>query len=89
MSWPFLFFWFFAALAALIHVYRESRILGESAVLHCCGTLLLWPLYYLGWILWWPGSLRLACQGKSIRDLTQAKNLKRVRDRQIGRSHRD
>ncbi len=88
-GWGIFAFWIVPAFFASLHVRRECRILGESIALHCCGTFLLWPLYYLGWILWWPGSLRLACQGKSVRDLVQARNLKRLRDRQIGKAERD
>lgn len=88
-GWKLFAFWIIPASCAALHVYRECRILGESTALHCFGTVLLWPLYYLGWVLWWPGSLRLLLQGKSIHDLPQAKNRKRVRDRQIRKFRRD
>jgi len=45
----------------MIHVWRESK--AKRRVGHALGHTLMcavvaWPLAYLAWILWWPGSLR-------------------------------
>ncbi|MCB1063760.1 MAG: hypothetical protein KDN20_12660 [Verrucomicrobiae bacterium] len=85
----YLVFWIIPAFFASIHVYRDCRKLGEKAGLNISGTFILWPLYYLGWILWWPGSLRLWLTGRSVDDLTAAKNVKRLRDRQGAKSGKD
>jgi hypothetical protein len=59
------------------HVYRESKTNKRvgHAFGHALMVALLWPWAYLGWILWWPGSLRQFLFGS---DQTRAE--KRVRE---------
>ena len=84
----YLLYWIIPATLAAIHVYRDCRKLGEKAGLNISGTFILWPLYYLGWILWWPGSLRLWLTGRSVNDLTAAKNVRRLRERAADKTDR-
>ena len=80
----YLLLWILPATLASFHVVRNCRKLAEPASLHVTGTFLLWPLYYLGWILWWPGSLRLRLQGKRIEDLALARQVERLQRRKPG-----
>ena len=53
--------WWVAALfvASLIHVFVESLRRRDMAIIHTLMVaLVIWPISYLFWILWWPGSLR-------------------------------
>jgi hypothetical protein len=51
--------WFIAFLASLVHVCRESIRMRDGPLRHTVMVALCaWPLGYLGWVLWWPGSLR-------------------------------
>ena len=49
-----------AYVACLVHVFVESKRDKRvgAPVRHTLMNALLWPLAYLCWILWWPGSLR-------------------------------
>ena len=80
--------WLIPALFAAFHVVRDCRKLAEPTFFHVTGTFILWPLYYLGWILWWPGALRLWFQGKRVDDLPQAQQLRRLQDRKPLRHRR-
>ncbi len=45
--------------ASLIHVFIQSRRLHDAPIRHTLMVaLVIWPISYLCWILWWPGSLR-------------------------------
>jgi hypothetical protein len=60
--------WLLLALEAvtLVHVYRQSRKdarIGHPWLHVCMVMLVLWPLSYLFWLLWWPGALRQALFG--------------------------
>ena len=79
-EWQFL--WLILHLLFAIHVYRDCRRIGEPAWYNVSGTLLFGPLYFLPWILWWPGSLRRYCFGGSIDDLPTAKAFRRLRNSQ-------
>jgi len=45
--------------ASLIHVFVQSRRLHDAPIRHTLMVaLVIWPISYICWILWWPGSLR-------------------------------
>ena len=49
-----------AYVASLAHVFvasKRNRRVG-TPVMHTLMNAILWPLAYLCWIFWWPGSLR-------------------------------
>lgn len=51
--------WLIAVVASLVHVYRQSRRMHDGPIRHTLMVALCaWPLGYLCWVLWWPGSLR-------------------------------
>ena len=50
-----------ALLASLVHVFVQSRRnkrVGYPVLHTLMVALVIWPISYLCWILWWPGSLR-------------------------------
>ena len=53
--------WLILSLASLVHVFvqswRDKRV-GYPIRHTIMVALVLWPVSYLCWILWWPGSLR-------------------------------
>jgi len=81
-------FWLILHLFFSIHVYRDCRRIGEPAWYNVTGTLIFGPLYYVPWILWWPGSLRRYFSGGSIDDLPTAKAFRRARQIRDRRIHR-
>jgi len=51
--------WFIAFLGSLIHVCRESIRMHDGPARHTLMVALCgWPLGYLFWVLWWPGTFR-------------------------------
>jgi hypothetical protein len=51
---------------SLVHVYCESvrdETIGRPWLHVIMVMVVLWPLSYLLWVLWWPGSLRQAVFG--------------------------
>jgi hypothetical protein len=79
--------WCILAIACAIHVYRNCRRIGEPPFFNVTGTLMLFPIYYIGWILWWPGTLRHWMAGGSIDDLATARAYQPTKTkRQVGDS---
>ena len=53
--------WLIALVASLIHVFLQSRRdkqVGTPIRHTLMVALVIWPVSYLCWLLWWPGSLR-------------------------------
>ena len=53
--------WLLAFWASLVHVFVQSwrnKRVGYPVLHTLMVALVAWPYSYLGWILWWPGSLR-------------------------------
>jgi hypothetical protein len=77
--------WIYAALhctltvLCAVQVYLDCKRIGETAWYNVSGTIILWPHYYIFWILWWPGSLRRQFPGASIDDLPTAKAFQRLK----------
>jgi len=70
------------ALPCAIHVYRNCRRIGEPPFFNVTGTIILFPLFYIGWLLWWPGTLRRWMIGGSIDDLAIAWTYRRFKKMQ-------
>jgi len=52
--------------ASLVHVALEStrnKRVGRPVLHTLMVAIVLWPMSYLCWILWWPGSFRQALFG--------------------------
>jgi hypothetical protein len=63
---PLTWVWVALQIASLVHVFRESsrdKRIGNRWWHVGMNLLVCWPLPYLGWIFWWPGSLRQAMSG--------------------------
>ena len=87
VNWQVLL-WLALNIVFAIHVYRDCRRIGEPAALNVSGTLILGLLYYLPWVLWWPGSWRRRWFGGSIDDLATAKAFQRLHRIRGGRAAR-
>ncbi len=78
--------WLIVATLCAIHVYRNCRRIGEPPFFNVTGTFILFPLFYIGWLLWWPGTLRRWIIGGSIDDLATAwtyRRLKEIKERDV------
>ncbi len=80
--------WYFsyhiiASILILWHVRHDCRVLGENWSKYLILVLLFTWLFYLLWILSWPGSLRLWFQGKRVSDLPQARALRHQQERRV------
>ena len=64
--------WMVLAIPSAIHVYRNCRRIGEPPFFNVTGTFILFPIFYIGWLFWWPGTLRRWITGGSIDDLATA-----------------
>jgi hypothetical protein len=50
---------FIAFIVSLVHVCRESLRMHDGPIRHTLMiALCAWPLGYLCWVFWWPGSFR-------------------------------
>ena len=51
----------FLLIASCIHVFRDSKKdprIGDPWMHTLACLIIMWPLYYLFWLFWWPGKLR-------------------------------
>lgn len=63
---PFTWVWIALQIASLVHVFRESsrdKRIGNRWWHVGMNLFVCWPLPYLCWVFWWPGSLRQAMFG--------------------------
>ena len=74
--------WLVFATPSAFHVYRNCLRIGEPPFFNVTGTFILFPLFYIGWLLWWPGTLRRWIMGGSIDDLATARTHRRLKQGQ-------
>ena len=61
--------WFLVFLATLIHVFLESKRMKENPFwTTLMVAVCVWPLGYLFWIFYWPGSVRKKLSGQKRRE---------------------
>jgi len=76
---PLTWVWIALQFASLVHVFRESsrdKRIGNRWWHVGMNLLVCWPLPYLCWVFWWPGSLRQAMFGSDREKAHQwARNL--------------
>ena len=74
--------WLIAFLASSAHVFVQSkrdRRVGFPIRHTLMVALVVWPISYLCWVLWWPGSLRQWLLG------SDEERIKKVTARRFGR----
>jgi hypothetical protein len=58
-------YWWILIILSLIHVFMEARRMKESPIGICIMVALcFWPIGYLLWIFYWPGTLRRKLLGQ-------------------------
>ena len=62
----------------MFQVWRDCQTLGEGFYKFVIPIIFLPSVFSLGWLLIWPGTLRLRLSGKRAADLAQAKIIARL-----------